>query len=1257
MGRVVRFCLSIHMMVTLGLLAAPAAWALEWAERGGGPSGDRGLDVAADASGNSYVIGTFLGTATFGSGGGEVVLNSAGTSSDTFLAKYAPDGVLLWVQQIAGNNVASGVGVAVDDSGNVYAAGAFGSTATLGDGGNEIVLTSAGDFDVFIAKYDGNGTLLWAEQAGGTFREFLGGFDSLGGDRGDGLAVDSEGNAYITGFFTGSATFGSGIDEVMLVGPNNQGDIYLASYAADGSLNWAQRAGSDSFDGGHDLSVDGNGDIHLVARTAGESTFGSGASETTVPSSALSPYVLAEYAADGTLLRAHTLGGDTPFANLTAVAADPAGNSYVGGFFGGFAITLGSGASAVTLPPTANNKDTLFIAKYDAAGDLLWAESTLQSAAIDLATDANGNLWATGSFFGTATFGNDGGVLTLIGSGSGSFAATDAFVLKLDPSGAALQAQKIGNPDNVSRAVGQGIAPGSAVVAGFFSGTVTVEGNAARTLTSAGSGDAFAARFDEPFDLAGLRVEQSVDQSAPQQGDAITFTATVSNDGVNDATQVQITSEVPDGLTDIVATPSQGSYDSATGLWDVGTLPNGSNATLDLTGTTRQASPIESSARVTHSDQADADPANNSAGTQSDPTLPPGSSATVSNTGNDGVGSLRNAIEFANENPNRGAIENIVFNLEPSSDPNCDTGTGVCTIMLDWALAPITEPALIDGLSQAGASCAGWPATLKIHLSGENVDAGHNGLTLSAGNSVVRGLSITGFTSALADTGFFEDIGGAGIFMDSDDNRVECNHLGTDVSGTSSSFVLENEFGVRIVGGNNNTVGGAVVMARNLISNNDQAGISIEGSSASGNVIAGNFVGTDVTGSGSLENGDAGVSIVDAPANVIGGADHDAGVCNKSCNLISGNDDEGVLIEGELADGQIIQGNFIGTDITGATALFNDTDGILIDGGSDGHLIGGLTDPGACSKACNLISGNDDEGIVIDDDESNGIVIQGNFIGTDASGTAAIPNRVGIELDGDGHAIGGTTEGLGNLVSGNESTGIEIDGDGNIVQGNFVGTDITGANDLGNGTDGIEIFGAGHLIGGLATGAGNLIAFNHQSGVEVQGGCCPSPVNNTVSGNSMFLNVGPGIDIGSDGATANDPGDPDTGSNNLQNFPEISSITGDNASTLTIGYAVPSSTANSAYPLRIEFFLADADGAEGRAFIGADTYLNGEAEQQVQVDFMPQVDVQDGKLIVATATDADSNTSEFSAAVASIGSAQPSNDGIFADNFETQPAR
>ena len=263
--------------------------------------------------------------------------------------------------------------------------------------------------------------------------------------------------------------------------------------------------------------------------------------------------------------------------------------------------------------------------------------------------------------------------------------------------------------------------------------------------------------------------------------------------------------------------------------------------------------------------------------------------------------------------------------------------------------------------------------------------------------------------------------------------------------------------------------------------------------------------------------------------------------------------------------------------------------------------------------------------------------IRGNFIGTDVTGTVDLGNISGIDMVSSNNTIGGAAPGDRNIISGNRDYGVHILGlgtDSNTVAGNYIGTDASGILPIANGLAGVKIAASNNTIGGTDPNSGNTIAFNGGKGVFVESG-----TGNAIDPNSIFGNGGLGIDLGTAGVTPNDAGDADAGPNNLQNFPEMTQAQRQNNGDLSVTYSVPSAVANSTYPLRIEFFKAL--GGEGKTFIGAQSYTSANAELTITQTFTPDAAVSIGDTLVATATDTDGNTSEFSASAVVTSSAPP----------------
>ena len=454
---------------------------------------------------------------------------------------------------------------------------------------------------------------------------------------------------------------------------------------------------------------------------------------------------------------------------------------------------------------------------------------------------------------------------------------------------------------------------------------------------------------------------------------------------------------------------------------------------------------------------------------------------------------------------------------------------------------------------------------------------------------------------------------------------IEGNYIGTHVSGT---YDLSNKHGIEIIWGQH-TIGGSTPAARNLISGNNRYGIKCEGAPPSNpveqTVIQGNLIGTHRNGTSAIPNGGgshAGIYMEYFVDITIGGT------TSGACNVISGNDGDGILLNHNNAfyppTGLLIQGNRIGTDRTGSAALANTGNGIHLQNNSGSSSTTDVLIGGAATGAGNIISGNSSDGIYT---ELNGATIQGNYIGTDLSGSNNVGNgRHGVYSQyAGGQVIGGSSPGEGNLISGNDRCGISMNSASNfVVQGNYIGTDITGNLDVGNGEEGIYLNGNNHQIGGTDAGESNVIAFNTLDGVYVY-----AAYLNPIRGNSIHSNGGLGIDLHPNGATANDYQDLDSGANYNQNYPVLTSAISDRNTTSIQGSL--NSTPNTRFYL--EFFhntaMDPSNYGEGETWIDSlsvTTDGNGDASFGIAVTpFLPVNDY-----VCATATDPDNNTSEFS---------------------------
>jgi len=484
---------------------------------------------------------------------------------------------------------------------------------------------------------------------------------------------------------------------------------------------------------------------------------------------------------------------------------------------------------------------------------------------------------------------------------------------------------------------------------------------------------------------------------------------------------------------------------------------------------------------------------------------------TVTTTADAGLGSLRAAIEAANTAP---GADTILFRIA-TTDPGL--AGGVFTIRPTSELPAVQGPTLLDGYSQTGFTGNTNPNGPEIVLNGAFAGSA-TGLVISGENSVLRGLVINGFA-------------GAGLGLGGSNNRVEGCYIGTNASG--SAAVPNGAEGI-LLGGNRQTVGSTEARSRNVISGNTRSGVFSGG--GNGHVLVGNFIGTNAEGTAALPNGELGIFLQNAFETVVGGT------VARSRNLISGNAAGGV--EFESGNNNRVQGNYIGTDIRGESALPNQGRGVTVTQTS-GTLVGGTS-----SAARNVISGNQSSGVQLV--HTGADRVQGNYIGLNAAGTAALPNGgSGVELlDDGGYLVGGTEAGARNVISGNQGDGVSLllHTANNRIQGNYIGTSPVGRTSIPNRGYGVRIaVGAQtNLVGGATTGARNLISGNLLDGVYLSGESVLDPlpppttlngvqgnlVGTDFSGDRPLPNGGSGVRL-TQGAVNNTVGGTTSGARNL----------------------------------------------------------------------------------------------------------------------------
>lgn len=403
------------------LVKYDAAGNVLWAKTFGGADGDLGSGVAVDAAGNVLITGWYTSTSlAFGT---YTLNNAAATTSDIFVTKLDPAGNTLWAKSVGGASGERGYGIAVDASNNVFVTGGFGS-ASINFGSGSLSNAGSPTNDVFVTKYDANGTNLWSKSAGGT-----------NADAGLSAAVDSLGNVYVTGQYTSaSINFGTGVLNNASTGTQ---DLFIVKYNGSGTAAWAVRSGGSLDDFGQSIAVKKTA-VYVTGGFSSSSVM-FGTTTLTNASAGTNDVLLAKYDNNGNAIWAKKSGGaDSEAGN--GVALDSMGNVYITGYFSSSSISFGT----ITVNDFSVGYRDLFVAALDAAGTSLWATevgSSYDETANAIAVNSTGaNIYVGGTFnSGAVGFGT-----TTLYKGCGD----DVFVAKL--TGGAVGINELNNQQQIS---------------------------------------------------------------------------------------------------------------------------------------------------------------------------------------------------------------------------------------------------------------------------------------------------------------------------------------------------------------------------------------------------------------------------------------------------------------------------------------------------------------------------------------------------------------------------------------------------------------------------------------------------------------------------------------------------------------------------------------------------------------------------------------------------------------------------------------
>jgi tRNA A-37 threonylcarbamoyl transferase component Bud32 len=439
--------------------------------------------VAAYVDGSIYVTGFFSGTVTFGNlsittyGATNCSYATSGVicSNDIFVAKYDAKGDILWVVHAGGGeNFDFGNGIEVASDGSVYVTGSFSGTANFGSQS----ITSYGsnwETDIFLAKYDPNGNLQWVVQAGGT-----------NSDYGNGITVDKDGYVYITGVFSGTATF-----HTTNITSYGYHDIFIAKYDNNGQFQWVVHAGGGSTRDG--IAASNDGYIYLTGSFRETATFSGLDNSITENITAYGgeDVFIAKYDTSGNFYWVNHAGGQNGYDSGNSIAVGNDGSIFIVGTFSG-QVKFGS-KNYISF--SNNGRNDIYLAKYSSSGNFQWLVQTggpyqVSGSATGVTVDDYGNIYVSGCFGGSTTFG------TISGAGIAVVAyglegTDDIFVCKYDPTGKIVWVTNAGGGKNDDRGTSIAIANGTnAFTVGYFSGTANFN---TKSLSSQGTQDLFVA--------------------------------------------------------------------------------------------------------------------------------------------------------------------------------------------------------------------------------------------------------------------------------------------------------------------------------------------------------------------------------------------------------------------------------------------------------------------------------------------------------------------------------------------------------------------------------------------------------------------------------------------------------------------------------------------------------------------------------------------------------------------------------------------
>lgn len=466
----------------LGLGNCLNAQNFEWAGTAGSTGTDIGKSIAVNAAGAVYTVGHFDLTVDFNPGPSSFNRTSMG-GADIFMQKLDATGGLEWILTFGSSVNDAAYGVTLDASGNVLVTGYFQGTVDFDSGAGTWNLTSGGALDIFIAKYDPNGNLIWATKVGGT-----------GNDIGVAITTDATSNIYVTGYFNGSVDFDPGVAANIKTSAGLT-DIFVLKLDSSGNHVWAAHMGGTADEQGNAITVDASGNVFTTGFFSGVADFNPSASTSNLSSAGGTDVFISCLNSAGAYSWGRQVGGSFDDKGNGIAYDSVSGNIFYGGFFQGTADL--SPSPAVIDNYSSNGLADIFISKINAIGNLNWVQPMGGSGNDKLAglcVDNFGRVYSTGSFEITVDFDPNSGSHVLSAGGS------DIYINKLDGSGfyewaVSLSSLSAGTHSGTSICLG---ASNSVHTTGYFQNAVDFDQNASTTfaLASGGGNDMFVHKMN-----------------------------------------------------------------------------------------------------------------------------------------------------------------------------------------------------------------------------------------------------------------------------------------------------------------------------------------------------------------------------------------------------------------------------------------------------------------------------------------------------------------------------------------------------------------------------------------------------------------------------------------------------------------------------------------------------------------------------------------------------------------------------------------